>query len=634
MLYIFDLNPFPCSLLQNKRTLITPELLKSIKLKLIKKNISKINETKSSNPIKRRITPFDFWLQQNEAHLKSLKAKKVKEKSSQVDDKDIVVLYDNKNIDYFNESTMINCLDDSDCTKEQKKCCVKYFKKVKQNFNISRCRSEVRYSASGVSKLRKNNSEEKFRYFDEHFKEIRPKVIKKMAAKKKKEKEFCKNIYNFINANQKIKMDNCSNSSEIVHSEEYSTNKEILTNTDNIANTEDIFEDMVSTISPNIEEKFSIIFKNNIQNGFDCKSKNTKNASEGENSCEFILKETPTSKTENLIAEELKKIVFKSSKDTLENNNLEKSSTKMHCLEESIINQINLLENERKMKKKLKFSSFIENKSISEPDVLPDIVVRSFEQEDETSISIRELKYWTESNHFCILPKIRSKTTDLAVIVQNIDNNQLSCQRKFLGLKKLNVTSLCTMSSSKLISPEQTFERVYNWISNSDFMSNIDCSRQDKEDLIVETNLVDKLTDITSVTKQFDRNQYGKILTEKRTEVIKFLSEDSSKNSETNLVSSNHQLKSDSAESISMLVKNLKSEKNIKTLSKLSTYSPWEIYHGRLKSCSEPLGKFSTIAEGEETVRFSLFYLTLYFILILLPLIFYDYTVSFFFAPY
>lgn len=617
-------------------------------MKLVKKNIPKICQTKSANPIKKHITPFDFWLQQNEAHLKSLKGKKAKEKSNQVADKDIVVLYDNKNIDYFNESEMVNCLDDADCTKEQKECCVKYFKKIKQNFNPSQCGSEGKLSARGVGKLRREISEEKFRYFDENFREIRPNVVKKASSvRKRNEKEFCKNIYNFINAdasNQKI-IDKCGDSPEVVCSEECINNKETFINIDNEAdclpqneaNTEDCFEDMISSISPNIEEKFSIIFNNNIQNGSDSESKSSENVLDEENCSQSCSEEKHSLKTENIDAEEPKGINLRPSKDSLENNNLGKSNIKMPCSVESIINQINLMENERKIKKKFKFPSFFENNmssSFSEPDVLPDIVVRSFEQEDENSVSIREFKYWTESNHFSIQPKIRSKTTDLAIIVQNIDNNKLSCQRRFLGFKKLNVTSLCTMSSSKIVPPEQTFERVYNWISNSDFKSNTDCTKQDKEDLVVETNLVDKLTDITSVTKQFDRNQYAKIVTEKRTEVIKCVSEDSLKGSNTNLVSSNHQLKSDSAESISMLVKNLKSEKNIKTLSKLSTYSPWEIYHGRLKSCSEPLGKFSTIAEGEETVRVSLFYLTFYFILMLFPFIFYDYTVLFLFSPY
>jgi hypothetical protein len=148
--------------------------------------------------------------------------------------------------------------------------------------------------------------------------------------------------------------------------------------------------------------------------------------------------------------------------------------------------------------------------------------------------------------------------------------------------------------------PDQVFNRVSNWISTHDFRPH--------DEQGVETNIVDGITDITSVTKNIERGRKGAptdgLVVEERTDEVKCGDGGGSD----------------------------KSEGLIKTLTKFSQYSPFEKRRNRTASPSH----FSVIVEGEELVCSFLniilcLILVLYFIL---SLYFYEFTIGYLFCPY
>lgn len=170
------------------------------------------------------------------------------------------------------------------------------------------------------------------------------------------------------------------------------------------------------------------------------------------------------------------------------------------------------------------------------------------------------------------------------------------------------------MSESKLLTPEQTYRRVHDWISKSDFVGN-ETSFGDKieehecsEHLNVETNILDKLTDITSVTKQIDSS--CNCLKPEAVEVKK----------------------DKSVESISSFVKSLK--KDAKSLVKCSA-SPWALYEGRNKLKADLPQKFCSINEAEETVCPIVLFISIYLLFVLCSYVsFYNTITLLLFSPY
>lgn len=218
---------------------------------------------------------------------------------------------------------------------------------------------------------------------------------------------------------------------------------------------------------------------------------------------------------------------------------------------------------------------------------LSDILIRSIERIKSSSAHVTEIKYSEITDRVTItLPKINDR--NLKNNASPYCNDQFKCQ-KFTNLNKFKVSSLCKMSGTKIVPPDRTFDRVNNWLKHCDFNCATECSllAQDKNEIQVETNLQDKLTDITSITKEIERKLSANT---KETNAEK-------ENLKSN--SSMPQIK-ESSESIRMFKKNMKLQKSIR---KNWNGSSWEMYHDRRRSRSEPINPFAVIVENEENVR-------------------------------
>lgn len=208
--------------------------------------------------------------------------------------------------------------------------------------------------------------------------------------------------------------------------------------------------------------------------------------------------------------------------------------------------------------------------------------------------------------------------------------NYFQCQSpsKFLDSDKLN------MSNVKELGPENTYERVNEWIKKSDFDNTFlfgDRLEEPVSELQVETNITDKLTDITSVTQGLDLKKSAGQEEEKlkNTGKEKKFTVDTCQKEFCKKTIENTQ--SNSVESISTFVENLKKE--VKNTEKIVTVSPWTLYEGKLKQKHENLSKFSPITENDEAVRF----FALFFFFCVAPILsftFYDYMILLFFSPY
>lgn len=212
--------------------------------------------------------------------------------------------------------------------------------------------------------------------------------------------------------------------------------------------------------------------------------------------------------------------------------------------------------------------------------------------------------------------------------------NYQKCQSpsKFWNSDKFK--SFSNMSNIKDLGPNYAYQRVNEWIKKSDFENSFlfgDKLEEPEPEIQIETNITDKLTDITSVTKEMELKKMNKESEKKQIYVEKCEDEkfdnlvqtESSKDGKVN--------EETSLESISAFVQNLKNE--IKCTEKVVTVSPWTLYEGRAKSKHECISKFSPISESDETVR----YFTLFFFFCITPILsltFYDYLILFFFSPY
>ena len=157
--------------------------------------------------------------------------------------------------------------------------------------------------------------------------------------------------------------------------------------------------------------------------------------------------------------------------------------------------------------------------------------------------------------------------------------------------------------NSNVAEPDHVFNRVSNWISTHDFRPH--------DDQGVETNLVDGITDITSVTKNIERTRRGGIMlndglvVEERTDVVKCGDITECKD---------------------------KDDGFIKTLTKFSQYSPFEKRRNRTSSPSH----FSVIVEGEELVcsHLNVILLLILGLYIIISLYFYEFMIAALFCPY
>lgn len=205
----------------------------------------------------------------------------------------------------------------------------------------------------------------------------------------------------------------------------------------------------------------------------------------------------------------------------------------------------------------------------------PDVLIQSLERIEAKNVCLTEIKYWSSLDRVTISPKIIDNWSKS----QNFDAASSESRREFgYEVNKFKVPSLCTMSDKNAVSAEVTRDRVTKWLKHSDFDSATDCNmlKHEKPCPPVETNL-DVLTDITSITKEIERKLGNP------TEM---------------------QVKSESSESIAAFKNNLKLQKPVK---KHSNTSSWELYHGRVRSRSEPRHEFATIVENEEAVCTSLY---------------------------
>lgn len=274
---------------------------------------------------------------------------------------------------------------------------------------------------------------------------------------------------------------------------------------------------------------------------------------------------------------------IKSSVDVVEANNTAAINSKIVQLENEIPKREESLE--------IKTNETSQRVTIYQcnKNQLPDIYIQSVEEinSKSQSVYVTEIKYWTKLDRVHIQPKILDKRSNLHS-KKTHDNNNTNKRQKFADINKLKVSSLCAMTETKLVPPDRTFDRVHNWLKHSDFKCTTECSllAQDKNDIAIETNLQDKLTDITSITKEIE----GKLGNCKGNNVA-----------DANVIKADiGQVKSDSCDSINALKNNLKAQKSTV---KYFNATPWEMYEDRVKSRSEPMQLFTTIIENEEIVR-------------------------------
>lgn len=268
-------------------------------------------------------------------------------------------------------------------------------------------------------------------------------------------------------------------------------------------------------------------------------------------------------------------------------------------------------------------------------NLISDVLVRCVE-EDGNSINIRELKFCSCSNTFIMSKPLRcpkrpiKKSGDqvcnklMTKIKQKEKQSESECH--FSDLNKFKFLYLSNMSSdTEVVSPEVTYDRIIDWINLSDFKERDGISDMD-------TDLLERLTDITSVTRNIVRDDSLKqtieplkpkdIKVEERTEEVKRT---------TDRIKS-HEISSSSMDSISKLMEKLKSN-NLPSFSKLTS---WKRPSSKI-TMSEPPLRFSAITESEETVGSLTVSFLLYTVLVpflSLSLYYFNFVVAILFCPY
>lgn len=235
-----------------------------------------------------------------------------------------------------------------------------------------------------------------------------------------------------------------------------------------------------------------------------------------------------------------------------------------------------------------------------QPSNPSNILIRSIERiKSKGTVFLTEIKYSKVSDRITITrPKInRNDLTKKNQEPQSIVNhnhrnniNDFNCQLFTDFNNKLEVSPLCIMSETKIVPPDRTFQLVNNWLKHCDFNCSTECSliANDKNLIPIETNIQDKLTDITSITKEIERKQSN----EKSSKTLK----------DNKRLTNLQQNKTESSESMKAFKKNLKKQTVCKKQVNNNNVSPWNIYYDRRKSRSEPSNPFATIVENEEIV--------------------------------
>lgn len=204
--------------------------------------------------------------------------------------------------------------------------------------------------------------------------------------------------------------------------------------------------------------------------------------------------------------------------------------------------------------------------------------------------------------------------------------NITKCQQgKFWDVDKL--MSVITMSKPKVtVLHEKQYNRTQEWVANSNFdalytSGDKPDDKSEIQELNVETNLIDKLTDITSVTKHLEKRLQNSSPASKIEEICHPDGEQIFKDKNSN-----------SVESIYKFIETLKNDPRVTSK---PTLSPWTLYEGRAKTKGETPPNISAILEAEETVRPLSFFTFIYSVLAVGTFFtFQDILVSLLFSPY
>ncbi|RZB40090.1 LIM domain containing protein, partial [Asbolus verrucosus] len=166
---------------------------------------------------------------------------------------------------------------------------------------------------------------------------------------------------------------------------------------------------------------------------------------------------------------------------------------------------------------------------------------------------LKKIKFEPSSNVVHVISKFSDGRDASICQISRKNASKFSCTRNKMSDSDGNSTAA---------EPDQVFSRVSNWISTHDF------GPHDEQG--VETNLVDGITDITSITKNIERGHKPDdgLVVEERTDVVK----------------------------CGELEEKEPADPFIKTLTKFSQYSPFDKRRTRTSSPSH----FSVIVEGEE----------------------------------
>lgn len=238
-------------------------------------------------------------------------------------------------------------------------------------------------------------------------------------------------------------------------------------------------------------------------------------------------------------------------------------------------------------------------------------------------------------NHY--VPKCLRKTN---LVPGCISNNNPNCHplNTNNNLTHTNVPFkfLCTSNMTepdKKVPPEQIYDRVVDWLSTSDFQkSDTDTTKPAIPPLEVETNIIEGHSDITSITKRMENEDklrlYNNI-------IVKPVVADT-KSSEKTVAGTPDSSEPNLAAAFKSLENN---NKMVKTLGKLTNYSPWQLYSDRVKAAANKVlaGGFPAILETEEPVRvpFVSYAHSLLFLLLSMAVIYhFQHTLLIIFCPY
>lgn len=200
-------------------------------------------------------------------------------------------------------------------------------------------------------------------------------------------------------------------------------------------------------------------------------------------------------------------------------------------------------------------------------------VILRYVEEGYKGILLQEFEFRFSSNtlHVNVKKPMKKRSKKRKKVGPNIVKNKLiECRKhlcQFLDVNNFKFLYNRSMSDTKVISPELTYERILNWINLSDFK---ECENAND----TSTELIEKFSDITSVTKY----------------------------EQTCKKESDEKKKKEFNDSMIELMEKLRSS-NIVQFSKVT---PWN----KLCTVSETSLKFASINENEEIVGPTLVYLT------------------------